>query len=139
MHESFPVKYGLGHRPREVSLLFSLSLSLSAFAVVVLQHLAVHTVFDGEDLEELFGRDGLAYLLVVDGVEACHFCIEAGDLQEAFFVCLLVALGRNILPQTLPMTLSSLFPQTITSERATPSQAGQKLPTVRFSIPTSRP
>lgn len=72
VHESFPVKYGLGHRPREVSLLFSLSLSLSAFAVVVLQHLAVHAVFDGEDLEELLGRDGLAYLLVVDGAEACH-------------------------------------------------------------------
>ena len=97
MHESFPVKYGLGHSPREVSLLFSLSLSLSAFAVVVLQHLAVHAVFDGEDLEELLSRDGLAYLLVVDGVEACHFCIEAGDFQEAFFMCLLVALGRNIL------------------------------------------
>ena len=79
------------------SLSLSLSLSLSAFAVVVLQHLAVHTVFDGEDPEELLGRDGLAYLLVVDGVEACHFCIEAGNLQEAFFMRLLVALCRNIL------------------------------------------
>ena len=61
----------------------------------------MHAVLDVQYLEELFGRDGLAYLLVVDGVEACHFCIEAGDFQEAFFVCLLVALGRNILFETV--------------------------------------
>lgn len=66
-----------------------------------MKHLAVHAVLDVQYLEELFGRDGLAYLLVVDGVEASHFCIEAGDFQEAFFVCLLVALGRNILLETV--------------------------------------
>ena len=65
--------------------------------VVVLEHLAVHAVFYAEDFEELLGRDGLAYLLVVDGVESCHFSIEACYFQETFLVCLLIALGGGFL------------------------------------------
>ena len=64
--------------------------------VVVLEHLAVHAVLDVQYLEELLGRDGLAYLFVVDGVEASHLGIKCCHFHEALFVCLLVVVVRSI-------------------------------------------
>ena len=69
--------------------------------VVVLKHLAVHAVLDVQYLEELLGRDGLAYLLVVDGVETGHFGIKFRHFHEALFVCLLVVAVRSILFQLI--------------------------------------
>ena len=69
--------------------------------VVVLEHLAVHAVFYAEDFEELLGGDGLAYLLVVDGVETGHFGIKFRHFHEALFVCLLVVAVRSILFQLI--------------------------------------
>ena len=80
--------------------------------VVVLEHLAVHAVFYTEDFEELLGGDGLAYLLVVDGVESCHFSIEACYFQETFLVCLLIALGGGFLltKMELPVIMDYAVP-----------------------------
>lgn len=67
--------------------------------VVVLEHLAMHAVLDVQYLEELLGRDGLAYLLVVDGVETGHFGIKFRHFHEALFVCLLVVAVRSVFLQ----------------------------------------
>ena len=69
--------------------------------VVVLEHLAVHAVLDVQYLEELLGRDGLAYLLVVDGVEASHLGIKFCHFHEALLVCLLVVVVWSILFQLI--------------------------------------
>ena len=69
--------------------------------VVVLEHLAVHAVLDVQYLEELLGRDGLAYLLVVDGVEASHLGIKFCHFHEALLVGLLVVVVWSILFQLI--------------------------------------
>ena len=69
--------------------------------VVVLKHLAVHAVFDVQYFEKLFSRDGLTYLLVVDGIKTCHFGIQFGHFHKALLVCLLVVAVRRILFQLI--------------------------------------
>ena len=59
----------------------------------------MHAVLDVQYLEELLGRDGLAYLLVVDGVEASHFGIKFRHFHEALLVCLLVVVLWSVLLQ----------------------------------------
>lgn len=75
----------------KVAVWVLLSFGVFSFAIVVLEHSAMHTVLDAQYLEEFLCRDYFAYLLVVDGIQACHLGILLGNHHQTFFVGLFVA------------------------------------------------
>lgn len=79
----------------KVAMWVLLSFGVFSLAIVVLQHAAMHAVLDVQYLEELLCRDYFAYLLVVDGIQACHLGILLGNHHQAFFVGLFIARCRG--------------------------------------------